>query len=404
MMKIHTTTLVLAILACLLVKVFAQPFEGEKGDVNNDGTINVLDIVSVVNHILGVVVLDEQGISRADCNGSMGSCEGDGVIDIMDALKIVNVILQNDACDNTKPTASFTVNPLSGMIDTLFNVDASGSSDNEDSTSSLKVRWDWEDDGAFDTDWSTDKTASHTYSNAGAKIIKLEVRDSGGLTDRSTRQVMVFPPGCGTMIDIDGNEYHTVQIGDQCWMFENLKVTHYRNGDAIPNVTNFADWGNLSTGAYSSYGNDAKNGAIYGLLYNWAAVNDSRNIAPIGWHVPTDEEWKELEMSLGMSQSEADDTEWRGTDEGGKMKEAGTSHWYSPNTGATNSSGFTALPGGYRRLNGAFDLLGYITSFWSSSGGPSNSAWFRHLNYPNSDIYRDYANKKVGYSVRCLRD
>lgn len=133
-----------------------------------------------------------------------------------------------------------------------------------------------------------------------------------------------------TVTDIDGNVYKTVTIGNQAWMAENLKVMRYRNGDAIPNVTGGTDWSNLSTGAYCSYDNDDNNIDTYGLLYNWYAVDDSRNLAPEGWHVPTDEEWKELEMYLGMSQSEADDTGYRGTDEGGKLKEVGTTHWQSP--------------------------------------------------------------------------
>ena len=151
-----------------------------------------------------------------------------------------------------------------------------------------------------------------------------------------------------TVTDIDGNTYKTVKIGNQIWMAENLKVTHYRNGDIIPNVTNNFEWAYLSTGAWCVHDNDGSYANTYGYLYNWYAVNDIRNIAPEGWHVPTDEEWKELEMYLGMSQTEADDTGYRGTNEGGKLKEAGTTHWETPNTGATNETGFSALPGGCR--------------------------------------------------------
>ncbi|MFC1562338.1 FISUMP domain-containing protein, partial [candidate division KSB1 bacterium] len=171
-----------------------------------------------------------------------------------------------------------------------------------------------------------------------------------------------------TVTDIDENVYQIVQIGDQEWMVENLKVTRYRNGDAIPNVTDGSAWGGLSTGAYCTYYNNASNAAVYGHLYNWYAVDDSRGLAPEGWHVPTDEEWKELEMYLGMSQSEADTSGWRGTDEGDKLKETGTSHWGSPNAGATNESGFTALPGGYRSIStGTFLNFYHIAIFWSST-------------------------------------
>ena len=212
-------------------------------------------------------------------------------------------------------------------------------------------------------------------------------------------------PNCPwTVTDIDGNVYQTVLIGDQCWMAENLKVTHYRNGDPIPNVTDDYEWSLLSTGAYCEYDNNPANVATYGRLYNWYAVDDSRNIAPEGWHVPTDAETKQLEMYLGMSQAEADATSWRGTDEGGKLKEAGTTHWSPPNTGATNESGFTALPGGYRNLSGYFNHMGLIAYFWSSTEYFSTNAWYRDLHYYNSQVGRYDFNKHYGFSIRCVRD
>jgi uncharacterized protein (TIGR02145 family) len=207
-----------------------------------------------------------------------------------------------------------------------------------------------------------------------------------------------------TVTDYDGNVYQTVLIGDQCWMMENLKVTHYRNGDPIPHVTDGATWSELSTGAYCNYDNDPANVATYGRLYNWYAVDDSRNIAPEGWHVPSDDEWKQLEMYLGMSQAEADDVGWRGTDEGGKLKEAGTTHWYPPNEGATNESGFTALPGGYRSLKGNFFDMGYGAYFWSSTEDSSFYAWRRYLYYNYSQVSRYNYGKQFGFSVRCVRD
>ncbi|MDD5426224.1 MAG: fibrobacter succinogenes major paralogous domain-containing protein [candidate division Zixibacteria bacterium] len=208
----------------------------------------------------------------------------------------------------------------------------------------------------------------------------------------------------GTVTDIDGNIYQTVKIGDQWWMAENLKVTRYRNNDPIPNVTDSATWASLTEGAYCNYDNDEGNVAIYGRLYNGHAVNDSRNLAPEGWHVPTDEEWKQLEMYLGMSQTEADAFGLRGTDEGDKLRETGTTHWLNPNTGATNESGFTALPGGYSDLNCNFFSMGYAASFWSSTELTSNYAWFRALSYDNSQVYRFYDDKRGGFSVRCVRD
>lgn len=210
----------------------------------------------------------------------------------------------------------------------------------------------------------------------------------------------------GTVSDIDGNVYQTIKIGEQWWMAENLKVTHYSNGDAIPNVTDDTEWSNLVTGAYCEYYNSSANVDTYGRLYNWYAVVDSRNIAPEGWHVPTDDEWKHLEIYLGMSQSEAEisSPDARGTDEGGKMKEVGTTRWRSPNTGATNESGFSALPAMYRADFGDFDHnIGTITQFWSSTDY-SIYVYVRTLAYDNSGVYRYGALKGLGFSVRLVRD
>lgn len=209
----------------------------------------------------------------------------------------------------------------------------------------------------------------------------------------------------GTVFDFDGNVYNTIQIGDQVWMAENLKVTHYRNGDVIQNVTDKTQWSNLTTGAYNSYDTNDSNIDTYGLLYNWYTVNDSSELAPAGWHIPSDEEWKRLEMYLGMSQSETDITGYgRGTNEGGQLKEKGATHWISPNTGATNSSGFSAVPGGYCGYYGTFGDIGGCAIFWSSTESNSYTAWCRGLISSSSVISRYSSSKQDGFSVRCLKD
>lgn len=196
-----------------------------------------------------------------------------------------------------------------------------------------------------------------------------------------------------TVTDIDGNEYKTVEIGGQVWMTENLRVTHYRNGDAISNITDTAGWSNTTSGAFCWYENDkAGNENPYGALYNWYAANDSRNLAPSGWHVPSKEEWLTLVSSLG------------GTDiAGGKMKEAGTAHWESPNTGATNESGFTAVGSGYRYNDGDFDTQLKAGGFWSTT----DSADFGYHPYLRSveAAYKSNTLYKVcGNSIRCVKD
>lgn len=207
--------------------------------------------------------------------------------------------------------------------------------------------------------------------------------------------------GAGTVIDIDGTIYLTVLIGNQCWMAENLKVTHYQNGDPIPIVTaDTVTW----YAAYFEYDNDTDNVAVYGRLYNGYAVEDSRNIAPAGWHVPSDDEWKQLEMCLGMLQSEADFRGWRGTYVGGKLKETGTMHWISPNVGATNESGFNSLPGGCRGNTALFDGMGIYANYWSSTERSSGYTWYRLMQYDNSEVLRNYFSKHAAGSVRCVRD
>ncbi len=231
-------------------------------------------------------------------------------------------------------------------------------------------------------------------SNTGTETVTASYQ---GQTAQAT--VNVFETGSVT--DIDGNIYRTVKIGNQWWMAENLKVTHYRNGDPISNVTNSTAWYNYSTGAYCAYDNDENNADIYGYLYNWNAVADTCKIAPEGWHVPSDEEWKELEMVLGMSQSEANSTAWRGNI-GYKLK--ATSGWEIPGNG-TNLSGFSALPGGYRfSISAYFGQLGRSATFWTSTEQDNKNVWHRYLQ--RYDQVNRYYNKKIemGMSVRCVKD
>jgi uncharacterized protein (TIGR02145 family) len=197
----------------------------------------------------------------------------------------------------------------------------------------------------------------------------------------------------GTVSDIDGNSYLTIKIGDQWWMAENLKVRHYNNGDSIPVVADSIAWGNLTTGAYCNYNNDTAYNAVYGRLYNWYAVGDSRNIAPAGWHVPSDSEWQILNDYLG-GQYVA----------GGKMKEAGTTHWQGQNVGATNESNFSALPGGYRRDVGFYNYLGYHAYFWSSIRDYYGYTTDIVLNYDDAIVVRVEADANYGFSIRCVRD
>ena len=224
-----------------------------------------------------------------------------------------------------------------------------------------------------------------------------------------------FFGGCGDPVSYQGYDYATVLIGDQCWFAENLRSENYENGDAIPSNLSNSEWESTSSGAVAIFGegnsycegsspdgdacDDSWSLNEYGRLYNWYAVDDARGLCPSSWHVPTDGEWMTLEMALGMSESDANDTGWRGTDQGTQMK---TDYgWYGGGNG-TNSSGFLGLPGGYRE-SGTFYNAGNYGDWWSSSPY-GYSAWDRYL-YSNSELVaRSNVNPHYGLSVRCVRD
>jgi uncharacterized protein (TIGR02145 family) len=193
--------------------------------------------------------------------------------------------------------------------------------------------------------------------------------------------------------DIDGNVYKTVKIGTQVWMAENLRTTKLKYGGTIPLVADNTAWSNLSTSGYCWYNNDETTyKATYGALYNWHTVVTG-NLCPTGWHVPTDAEWTTLTTYLGGASGA-----------GGKLKETGTVHWSSPNTGATNESGFTALPGGCRYGNGSFTDFGLYGFWWSSTASSGAYALHRNMGYNSNDVFSISIEKEAGFHVRCLKD
>lgn len=203
----------------------------------------------------------------------------------------------------------------------------------------------------------------------------------------------------GTIRDVEGNIYKIIRIGKQWWMAENLRVTQYRNGEWIINVTGSKTWSDLTVGAYCYYDNDFDKAKNYGNLYNWNALVDRRNLAPEGWHIPTDDDWQELVDYLGGE-----------TLAGGEMKSVGSIEnndglWAGSNESGTDEFGFSALPAGYRNQNGLYNGKDSSAYFWSSTEKGNNTAVYRYLNHDNSTVYRDDSGlKQAGYSIRCVRD
>jgi len=312
------------------------------GDVNMDGVLDVLDIVTIINIIFETIDPDDYQLWASDYNS-------DGDINIMDIVQIVNAIFSDDVI-------------IEGcMDDTACNYDESANVD----------------DGscAYEVDCA---------GECGGSAIIDECGVCGG--DGSSCS--------STVCDIDGNCYETIQIGEQLWMAENLKVTKYRDGSYISSGHTDEEWGQLETGAYAAFDDDPANADIYGILYNWFAVDDMRGLCPDGWHIPSDSEWTILTDYLdGVHVA------------GGKIKSTGTIEdgdglWYDPNMGATNEVGFSALPGGYRMNgNGSFLDLGKFANFWSST-----PFWFKAATYLENGLQGGSYFPVFGFSIRCVAD
>lgn len=197
----------------------------------------------------------------------------------------------------------------------------------------------------------------------------------------------------GSLSDNEGNVYKTITIGSQTWMAENLRSIKLNDGTAIPNVTNNNTWSTLTTPAYCYYGNDSVGyKGTYGAFYNWYTVQTNK-LCPVGWHVPSDQEWTTLSTSLGVDSLA-----------GGKLKAVGAIFWYSPNSYATNVTGFGGLGCGYRFYNGSYHNSGISGNWWSSTAYTGSLAWYRYLTYDNGKVGKNFVDKLYGFSVRCLKN
>jgi uncharacterized protein (TIGR02145 family) len=215
----------------------------------------------------------------------------------------------------------------------------------------------------------------------------------------------------GTVTDIDGHVYKTVKIGDQWWMAEDLRVTKYRDSSFIQLVGSPPTdtmWKYKTKGAYCN--NTDNGGNVIGIFYNYYAISDTLGIAPLGWHIPSDAEWQVLEKHLGMNSETANNTGWRGSHEGEKMKVPnGTILGWAEygDIWPTNESGFSALAGGCRMFDGSWGDPGqYSTGFWwtKTETDDGKGVWYRHLDYKNANVFRYFGEKTYGFSVRCVKD
>jgi uncharacterized protein (TIGR02145 family) len=221
----------------------------------------------------------------------------------------------------------------------------------------------------------------------------------------TTPAIPAFTCGISTVTDVDGNTYNTVPIGNQCWTQSNLKVSKYKNGDSIPTGLSNSAWFSTTAGSYAIYGNNPVNDGLYGKLYNHYAVMDTRGLCPTGWHVSTDSEWNVLVKYLDPNADTVCTPCWQSNTAGGTLKSTATQPslggWFS-SLGATNSTGFTAVPGGLRFNSGEFSFVVY-SGFWWTSSQPG-LAMRRQLNENGAGINRTYDDRRAGFSVRCLKD
>jgi uncharacterized protein (TIGR02145 family) len=302
-------------------------------------------------------------------------------------------------CSNTA-TVFVTVNPLPTVT-----ASASPSTINSGQSSVLSAS------GASTYSWSHSlgSGSSKTVTPSSTTTYSVTGTSTANCTNTATVTVTVNTFTCGTStVTYDGVTYNTVQIGDQCWLKENLRTTKYNDGTSITNITNNSTWASTITGAYCCYSNSTSNCSTYGALYNWYAVNTGK-LCPSGWHVPSDAEWTTLTNYLS-----ANSTYWCGSNSSYIAKSlASTTSWNSSTTTcavgnnlpANNSTGFSALPGGFRfDSDGSFGDRGSVGYWWSRTERDGSTAWYRRLFYSNAHVNPNYDDKRTGFSVRCLRD
>jgi uncharacterized protein (TIGR02145 family) len=409
--------------------------------------VNSTDALQVTRFFTSLVTLSPLRIKVGDVNGSGITNSGDALLinrritGLISSFSVGNFV-------NNLPSVNALGNPLVANLRALSTGDVNGTYNPQPTAPTLvldtvigglgsgtaTVRFITSGSGVFERGicWSTSpnptvsgnkmfvgsggygftQVFSGSFVGNQLHYARAYARTSSGIFYSNEKTFMSPPgqpcPGVSTITDIDGNVYQGIQIGTQCWTQSNLKTSKYRNGDNIPTGLSNNAWENATIGAYAIYNNNQVNDGLYGKLYNHYAVTDSRGLCPTGWHVPSDAEWNLLVKYLDSNADTVCGNCLQSSIAGGALKstamQPSPGGWNPPNTGATNSSGFTALPGGLRfRLGGYYNLssLGY---WWSSSVASGSNAGDRYLYYDNSNIDRLNDIRANGFSVRCLKN
>jgi uncharacterized protein (TIGR02145 family) len=411
----------------------------------NWGGTNSTDALLVNRYFTSLVSLTPLRARAGDVNGNQITNSGDA---LLISRRITNLVLGFPVGSfvTARPTVIAHGNPLFMTLRALSTGDVNGSYSIQPSAPTLvldtvygngsigtaTVRFTIPGSGVFERGivWnsSPNPTISSNKSFAGKGgfdfthsfggltsgslyFVRAYARTSAGVYYSTERSFSPIPglrcPGTPSVTDIDGNLYHTVQIGNQCWIQSNLKVSKYRNGVSIPTGLGNSDWQNTTAGAYAVYNNDPVNDGLYGKLFNHYAVTDSRGLCPTGWHVPTNGEWNQMVKYLDPNADTVCIGCVQSSIVGDMLKSTATQPtpggWNFPNTGATNSSGFTAYSGGLRRYIGDFEHIGYFGNWWTSSMSASYPL-YRYLYHDHSRIIQGQGSFISGFSVRCIRD
>jgi uncharacterized protein (TIGR02145 family) len=310
----------------------------------------------------------------------------------------LGLIPPTNSCKNKPVPIILTTANVSGITQTSAVSGGNIKADNKDSVTGRGICW------SITTDPKIVNNKTNNGNGAGSFVSNLTGLQPGtvyyvrayAINNADTiygSTISFSTQNYGTVTDIDGNVYKTITIGTQIWMAENLRTTRYNDGTAIPLVKDEAAWAGLSTSGYCWYRNEEANfKETYGALYNWYSINTNK-LCPMGWQVASDAEWTALTTYLG-GESVA----------GGKLKETGTTYWVDPNSGATNELGYTALPGGFRYYDGKFFDFGFSGYWWSSEESSESRAYFRFMYFDDSNFYRFNNAKKMGLSIRCIKD